>query len=63
MLTNEQGHCAIERVYSDPSAAYDRAAIFKARGAYRVVVEPDSGRHVLTAWFYNRETALRAVDE
>jgi len=61
MVSNDLGHYAIERVYSDPSAAHERANKFKSDGAFRVVIEPERGRFVLTAWFMNREMALAAA--
>lgn len=45
-------HYTIELIYSDPSAAHERALRFKADGSYRCVIEPlPSGRYVLTACF------------
>jgi len=62
MLTNESGHYAIERVYSDPSAAHEKGMRLKSRGAYRVTIEPDHGRYVLTAWFLTCEQATKALE-
>ena len=61
MLSNESGHYAVERVYSDPSAAHERGNAFKNKGAYHVVIEPVRGRYVLTAWFESCELALQAL--
>lgn len=41
----------LERAYRDPSAAMDYANILKLRGAYRVLIQPKNGTHVLMAWF------------
>ncbi|NIP44086.1 MAG: hypothetical protein GWO28_15580 [candidate division Zixibacteria bacterium] len=60
--TNENGHYALERVYSDPSAAHERATKFKNNGSYRVVIEPERGRFVVTAWFKSYEEALKGAE-
>ena len=62
MIAGDNGHYAIERVYSDPSAAHERGLRFQSRGAYRVIVEPVQGRYVLTAWFQTYEAALAALE-
>lgn len=53
----KEEHYAIERVYSDLSAAHERGQRFKQRGAYRVTVEPEGGRYIVTAWFRSLEEA------
>lgn len=64
MLGNEEGHYGIERVYSDPSAAHERALQFRARGAYRVVISPLDGmprRYCVVAWFTTLAEATAAL--
>lgn len=62
MITNEDNHCAIERVYGDPSAAHQCAMKFKSKGSYRVLIEPERGRFVVTAWFLTHTQALRGLE-
>ncbi len=72
MLADDRGHVAIERCYSDPSAAHERALKFQAAGAYRVTIEPPeldtyphaplpAGCHLVTAWFHSAVSALAAA--
>lgn len=62
MLSNKSGHYAVERVYGDPSAAHERATKFRNNGSYRVVIEPERGRFVVTAWFESYEKALAGCE-
>jgi hypothetical protein len=61
MLVNDLGHVALERIYSDPSAAHERALVF-GRYAYRVTVEPSNGSFIVTAWFYDEKLLHKALN-
>ena len=54
---------AIEMMYSDPSAAHERALKMKACGAFRCVIEPLNGRFILTGWFRSSDEALEGADK
>ncbi len=61
----EEKHHMVELLYSDPSAAHDRAMRLKMKGSYRVTIIPQSSprgrRFAVQAWFRNEAEAEKAL--
>ena len=58
-----QGRYTIQVVYSDPSAAHERANRLKSHGAYRVRITPQRGRYLVEASFRSKEEWDLATEE
>jgi hypothetical protein len=63
MITDGEGNYAIERIYSDPDFAKNRAKRFEKKGSHKVSIEAkrNGHMHIVTAWFDDYDKAIEAA--